>query len=88
MSEAPETLSDALVGLSVGLEKLCAVLDPEGTLRRRDKAANELGWTLILMMGLGCLEIPMDERKWLGKPASLWSDLAHACRDVLGDEGT
>jgi hypothetical protein len=87
VSDEVAALRDALVDVCVGLEKLCAVLDPEGTRRRRDEAANDLGWNLLLMMGLGLLDIPMGERKWLGEPAALWSDLAFACREVEGDRG-
>lgn len=42
--------------------------------QRRD-AAEEVCWTLMLMMELGGLEIPMEWRKFLSPPMDKWADL-------------
>lgn len=82
MKDPPETVADAVVDLCVALETYAAFLDPQGARARRDEAANETCWTLLLMMGTGCLNIPREERRWLASRAAVWSDLAHACQRI------
>lgn len=43
--------------------------------RRRD-AAEEVCMAVILMMGLGGLEIPLEWRRMLGEPMEKWAELA------------
>jgi hypothetical protein len=42
----------------------------------QNKAADEVCWTLILMMAFGGLDLPDDERQFLGKRMEEWSDIS------------
>lgn len=44
--------------------------------RKRRDAAEEVCWTLIIMMQIGMLQIPMEERKWISESFMKWADLA------------
>jgi hypothetical protein len=44
--------------------------------KKRLKAAEEVCWTLILMMAFGGLNLPDDERQILANPMEKWSDLS------------
>lgn len=44
---------------------------------KRRKAAEEVCWALMLMIGLGGLdEVDLEWRKMLGEPMEKWADLA------------
>jgi hypothetical protein len=43
--------------------------------KRRD-AAEQVCWTLMLMMSIGMLELPDASRVMLGNVMEVWSDLA------------
>lgn len=43
---------------------------------QRRAAAEEVCWALVVMMGLGGLEIPMEWRKYLGNVMDPWVELA------------
>lgn len=45
---------------------------------KRRAAAEEVCWTLILMMGCGLLDdVPEGERKMLAEPLQAWANLAY-----------
>lgn len=50
-------------------------------LERRD-TAEEVCHTLLLMMGLGLLEIPMENRDMLADVMEVWSDLHFYMKDI------
>lgn len=43
---------------------------------KRLRAADEVCWSLLLMMAVGALDIPMEEREWLRTTFEPWADLA------------
>lgn len=47
---------------------------------RRD-AAEEVCYTLLIMMSVGMLNLPKEEREYLGKHMSVWSDLNYFIDD-------
>jgi hypothetical protein len=44
--------------------------------KERRKAAEAVCWTLTMMMAVGALDIPMDERRWLSDTFDSWTELA------------
>lgn len=44
--------------------------------KARDAAANEVCWTVVLMMHLGMLELPTEDRPLLAEPMQKWADIA------------
>lgn len=44
--------------------------------RKRRDAAEEVCWTLLIMMAFGVLEIPRDAREFLSRTYDKWADLA------------
>jgi len=42
----------------------------------RNKAANEVCWTLIIMMAFGGLDLPDDDRQFLGERMERWADIS------------
>jgi hypothetical protein len=44
--------------------------------KERYKAAEDVCWTLILMMAFGGLDLPDIEREWLGERMQKWSDIS------------
>lgn len=44
--------------------------------QKRYKAAEDVCFSLLLMMDLGMLELPMENRKFLAEPMQIWADLA------------
>ena len=44
--------------------------------RKRRDAAEQVCWCLLLMMGLGELELPQASRDWLFDAYRPWADLA------------
>lgn len=49
---------------------------------KRRKAAENVCWTVLLMMELGGLEIPLEWREYLAKPMQEWVELAHATGEI------
>lgn len=54
---------------------------------RRD-AAEEVCWTLMLMMSIGTLEIPLEDRPFLGEPVDKWAGLAVATGKMKEEESS
>lgn len=54
---------------------------------KRRAAAEEVCWTVILMMSLGLLPIPYKNRPMLAEPMQKWSDLA-AQTGLLAEENS
>ena len=53
--------------------------------KERKKAAEEVCWTLLLMMAVGSLDLPDEDRKWLSTSMQKWSDLAHKTGQLPDD---
>jgi hypothetical protein len=53
---------------------------------KRLRAAEETCWTLMLMMGLGMLDIPMHEREMLSRTMQKWVDLGVATGIIENDD--
>lgn len=82
LDESQEELGDALVALGVALEKAILFLDPEAGRERRQKAAEEVCDTVLLMMHLGLLEIPKEDRLLLAHPMIAWNHMHFAERGL------
>jgi hypothetical protein len=79
-----EELIEQLEGVYHLLQQLkCSLLGEQGSLDAQNDAANEVCWTVILMMQLGLLEIPLEERPMLADPMAKWSDLAFSRNKIF-----
>jgi hypothetical protein len=53
---------------------------------RRREAAEEVCWSLLIMMDLGGLDIPLEWRKYLADSMEPWVDLAVRTGQLRDDE--
>lgn len=65
-----------LCDLHAALCTLLSLRDPEMAAEQRRAAAEDVCFTVLLMMGLGELEIPIEARKWLADPMQKWAGRA------------
>lgn len=54
--------------------------------RTRLETAEEVCWTLMLMMGLGGLQLSPGWRTFLGEPLQKWADLASE-QGIMNEDG-